>query len=656
MTKASGQKTRPEVAKKSADQASDIYDFVQSSEWQKVLEKARIEREKNLSARKQKSKETQKPKPKQSSADQSTTGVRPSGTHTSWSHQLEEAREKRNEVLARRGSESEKPRPGVPDEGQGNESGDRLNDKVEKIFGTHKPKTSSAEASQSSQDSLRRKLNHARSGKVQEDNGSSPNETLTDGDASKNVGGDHSNSGLSLKLSTEEIDHRLSKKLLRSLRKEKQARGKVSLGLLALGCVIGVIASSSVFLFLSRSGNNETVSLTTAEAEIAIAAPLQGENAGQSGAVQPVVSSGGEEELVISADVSDLPPRPTSPDSSLVQVENLNSFASLTPSLSEFTNGPEVVEPIALSAVPSVLAYVPALEQPLLPVGGAGYLPRQEANPSFLPYESVPEYYGTAIVLSGAVSARFDPIEIAVEAFASPLRASLVEMQPVLFTTPTPLPPVDGPGTLPKQIWAIQPDWPVLIDPVDHVLTSVALNPSEQIEGPELSPEAMQLLIAAPRKQPLDATVHVALPIEEIEPPATISQSRGATFRLYAPNRLSDDDVDTVVADLTTTGHELSGTARVGFRVSQSNVRFYHRQDAAKAAALAEDAGALLRDFTGSKSKTPSGVVELWLAGKGYGNSPTKRTTKRSSRNGTANNPLNQLRSQVLQKLRASTN
>ncbi|MFY2826055.1 hypothetical protein [Ruegeria sp. MALMAid1280] len=599
MTKASGQRARPQVAKKRAAQAPGIYDFVQSPEWQKVLEKARIEQETNRAAQDQQAKKTETPKAADRSQAQSTTGEPSPVGQKPWSDQLEEARKKRISASVTRTGESEETGSDTPD---GSKTAD-VGEKTGGIFKSRRSKSSSA-----------------------------------DPDA-----------GLSLRLSKEEIDYRLSKKILQKLEDQQRGRRKVRLGLIALGCAIGAIASSSVFWVLSGSSPGETAGPVTADVEIA--SPLQGEDFVPSQPDPPMAALG---EIVISTDLVGLAPGADTPDSSLTEVEDLDSFASLTPPVSpEAAQPPQLTTP---SVAPSVLAYVPALEQPFLPVGGPGYLPTREANPSFLPYEIAPEFFDPAITLAAVAATGFDPLDIAADAFTPPVRSPELAAQPVLYRQPALLPPAAESGSLPEQVRAIQPDLPVSIDPIENALTTVALDPSAHLEDPGIGPEALQTPKLTRRAEPSGTVRLVTLPSADVEPPQASSLAGGAAFRLYAPNRLPQEAVDSVVADLTTTGHELNATARVGFRVSQSNVRFYHRQDAAKAAALAKDAGALLRDFTGSKTKTPSGVVELYLAGDGFSSSPVKRTTKRTSRRATTNNPVNQLRSQVLKKLRATTN
>lgn len=604
MTKASGQKTRPEVAKKGVAQAPDIYDFVQSPEWQKVLEKARIEQERSSVERDEKSKKSETSETSNRSDAQSTTGEQSSVALKTWPVRLEEARKKRNAVIAGRTGESEVPGPDVPDGGRKTD----LSEKAGETFRSQRHETSPADP-------------------------------------------ERTDAELSLRLSNEEIDYRLSAKVLQKLEDQRRSQRKVRVGLIAIGCTMGVIASSTVFWVLSGPESQELVGSVTAEVDAT--SPLQEEGEVPLQADLSTIAPG---EKFISTDLVDTFSRPISSDGSLAEAEDPSNLVVLTPPVSNLTEATQTSEMTTASAAPSILAYVPALEQPFLPLGGPGYLPSREANPSFLPYEIAPEFLESAITLAAATATGIDPVGIAADAFTPPMRSPKFVAHPVLFKQPAPLPPAVKPALLPVQVQAVQPDLPLSIDPIEIVLTTAVLVPSAPINDPVIDPEALQPPTFTPRPEPPVAVELAALPGDDVQPPVASSGAEGAEFRLYAPNTLPQDAVDSVVADLTGTGHELNATARVGFRVSQSNVRFYHRQDAAKAADLAEDAGALLRDFTGANTKTPRGVVELYLAGKGYRSSPVRRATKRNSRSAAASNPVDQLRSQVLKKLRATTN
>jgi hypothetical protein len=140
----------------------------------------------------------------------------------------------------------------------------------------------------------------------------------------------------------------------------------------------------------------------------------------------------------------------------------------------------------------------------------------------------------------------------------------------------------------------------------------------------------------------------------------------GVQVILFAPGSVPGAEVEAMVERLSGSGFDLSDPSRVGFTISQSNIRYYHAQDAEVAAAVAQASGALLRDFTGSGSSAPPGTIELWLAGDGSGGgagvaaAPAARKTvaaKPATRKPAAAvvDRTARLKSQVINKLRNAT-
>lgn len=633
MTKANGPKARPEVARKNAGKTADIYDFVQSPEWQKVLEKARLEQEIKRSTDTSKGKTPQTAKPDQGKAAQSTIGEQAKAAQKPWSESLEQARQQRNAEFIRRRGESVNP-------GQNTESAGGATGKAPENASAP-PQNSAAEPDQSAAPSPQ------------------PKEDAATADGLNQQESEQQDTEYSLRLSPEEVDHRISKKLAQRLEDHQRARRKVKLGLIALGCVIGAAVSSSVILMMTGGRSSDAPELAGSGAtgsELAEPVPLQ--DGLQTETLQSDLFAGTGDQ-VVSADLFDTgPTNPPDIEDALAESDDLDSLAALAPPLSGLAGGTEATLPTnPASAAPSVLSYVPALEQPLMPVGGPGYLPRREANPSFLPYEYTPEFFVSALAPTFENSTDFEPITVSVVPTVPRQRAPNVLAELALPQSPARL---SNAALALLQVGVRSPDLPVSVAPVTGELIAAASDPSVLLDDVALSPPAFQPRALTLRPNPLEQeekpSEPAALSIEIVEPLDNAPVGTSAAFRLYAPNQLSEDAVAAVVADLKNTGHELSGTARVGYRVSQSNVRFYHQQDAAQAAALAEAAGALLRDFTGSNSKTPSGVVELYLAGEGAGPAPVKRTASSPSRSAPTNASVTRLRSQVLKKLRTTAN
>ena len=76
---------------------------------------------------------------------------------------------------------------------------------------------------------------------------------------------------------------------------------------------------------------------------------------------------------------------------------------------------------------------------------------------------------------------------------------------------------------------------------------------------------------------------------------------------------------DGLVEDLEARGHTIGSVKVVNLKISERNLRYYHEEDGAEAARLAEAYGARLRDFTNFRPSPSEGTVEIWLAGEGLG-------------------------------------
>ncbi|WP_282150863.1 hypothetical protein [Ruegeria atlantica] len=398
---------------------------------------------------------------------------------------------------------------------------------------------------------------------------------------------------------------------------------------------------------------------------------------------------------VTSETVFDVPSESILPDGDTTASQDL---ASLSLPLSDLSEQPGGSKPELSRLAPSVRSFVPTLVQPPLPITMLSFRPREELNLGFVRLQSTPEIFSTSVALLETTVTVAKPEEflkgVNVAATPTTMRPPVIPIQPgvldytatqvsldVLLTEPEsgsqpeqglltseatgsdiavrpegtslaaeiakPLPYEPQPE--PVELAAL-PIAPMPIDAPAPLITPAAYETSLALRAPVLS------AIPSPLESPVlplaPALLNDAITPPEREPaPANMS----VAFRIYAPTNVPQSVVDSVVSNLTSTGHELNGQARVGFKITQSNVRFYHKQDEERAAALARDSGALLRDFTGSNVKTPSGIVELWLAGKGSGVARVKRTNTRSTARTQAPNRVNQLKSQVLSKLKKAT-
>lgn len=86
---------------------------------------------------------------------------------------------------------------------------------------------------------------------------------------------------------------------------------------------------------------------------------------------------------------------------------------------------------------------------------------------------------------------------------------------------------------------------------------------------------------------------------------------------LFIPARLSDEVAGAALAALSGDDTRLVSSSRVPFTVRQTQVRFYHADDAGPAADTAAALGGVARDFTETDRKPSPGRLEVYLAGDG---------------------------------------
>ncbi len=680
MSKASDARTLPEVARNGDDETSQVYDFLQSEDWQQVLENARIQREKNLAARGQESKEKPVPNPGNPNIDHSTAGEHSPGPRHLWDR-LEDARRQRESVLAGRKAEAEKSDTGESGASDDNKSNEHVKDKggASSEVGQQGERVTGPE--QSDQEKFSTDANPSWDENVKENKGiwrvfpaerNSARGKKAKGSQRRKV-----NPGLGANISAEDATKKVRRKLLRSW-SGKQRTSKTKLSAVALGCAIGVLASSATFFVLSKwdtLGGRENAVLESQGTESSEIVTLQGESSAPSEARTPNASAVSAPQYASSPIPPEIPPASIMSDENLIEPVDSKVIAAALLPLPEMNEGTEVAEPVVPSVAPYVRSNLTALEQPQSPTVVTDVQTRPEAISGFVQYPWVPLILDPAILSPQVAAIQSDPIDFLTDVSVLSPRPPDVTYQPISLTSgeeyksllhralayqPSSEGAVAFPArpnfssvlTLAVLNYADPPEVPIAIVPNLPELTTVSTTPSIETENPVPNPrEVIQDQLPPPIGLP-ESAISLATPNEDVEPVGTTTRSGGAEFRLFAPDSVAVDAVNSVVASLAQTGHELRGSARVGFGIKQSNVRFYHRQDAPQARALAEDAGALLRDFTGAKSKTPIGVVELWLEGK----SVAKPRVKKARRSTTSESRTNQLRRQVLSKLKTTTN
>ncbi|TCM84990.1 hypothetical protein EV216_10975 [Rhodovulum steppense] len=136
--------------------------------------------------------------------------------------------------------------------------------------------------------------------------------------------------------------------------------------------------------------------------------------------------------------------------------------------------------------------------------------------------------------------------------------------------------------------------------------------------------------------------------------------------RVFVTNAVSDDGIAKTVASLDGAGYDMAPPARVRVVIAETDVRFFHRQDAEAARVLAEHLDGVTRDFTGAARKPRPGQLELWLAGGARQPQPARTTqpemrtvrpptqaaTSRRSQAPAQTTTAAELRNEVLRKLR----
>jgi len=674
MSKVGDARALPEVADKGSDDASQIYDFLQSDDWQKTLEKARIQRERHLSARGGGGKEKPASKPARQNTSHSTGRDHPPGSKHLWDR-LDEARQQRKAVLARRSAEGEERDESESDTSVRKKSDEGSSGKSDAPAKAIRKKDISPGAPQKThpQDAPDNKMYPADESAVNMPvdqvswSGDIPaEETKSDGSRT-----DQGHSGSGAGIPVEDVNRQLRRKMLRSWVKRQQAPG-TRFGAVALGCVIGVIASSLLFFALFFWGSRPTQeSVDSARSGVE---PIGMATSRGADAAPPEAGQSGGSASVNSSEVGPpISPVSALAESDVAETESSTVVAASHP-LPDAAEGTVPKQLTTLTIAPAVRFDLSSLEQPQFPVAVSAGRSRPEAAPALVLQHRSQEFPGTPIASLGEAAIKADLSDI-LAAVGAPLpRAPTIDFQPALMTSGAEYTPSTKlglayfPSPQPAYATAVNPGSPntVILASLDFLeppvvpysnvpIRSSLTNLDEQTLETEavsrfLQDELPNLLPQG--SDPADLTSDTASPEDDAERGGSVTESTGADYRLFVPNGLAAGSAESVVKDLVASGHQLSGTARVAFGVKRSNVRFYHKQDAAQAAALAKDADAVLRDFTGSRSKTTAGVIELWLAGESAPE-PIAETARDSA---FSDSQIDQLTRQVLEKLRSTVN
>ena len=123
-----------------------------------------------------------------------------------------------------------------------------------------------------------------------------------------------------------------------------------------------------------------------------------------------------------------------------------------------------------------------------------------------------------------------------------------------------------------------------------------------------------------------EITLSAAPSYAEVKPLSPAQSPIDLEVSLFVPLRVSQDASSRALELLKQGRATVVSTDRVGFRVRETQVRFYHPSDAENAALAADALDGILRDFTNSGSKTRPGRIEVYLAGSGGASSRNSDT------------------------------
>ncbi len=337
--------------------------------------------------------------------------------------------------------------------------------------------------------------------------------------------------------------------------------------------------------------------------------------------------------------------------------------ASVAPA-SQIAPAPATVASIAIADSPAVATAAPGLAAlsasvealPALGPSGPRPLPVLLARPAApQAADAAPQGIRTGPLLASAAPRGLDAPAAAL--LPPPARPSHIELLVARLPAAAPVtapPPADAPPS------------PALAPPARPGVGGAAASLEPLAPGDTLVASAAALTswsapapgwLTAPRSLTGDAPLSAQpLPAAYPAPEAPVADAPATTLFpgpvvLHAPKSVADAELAEAVDRLGAAGVPVRDPSRVGFTVSESNVRYFHAADAEAAAAIADTLDARLRDFTSFAPAPPEGTIEIWLAGKGGSGS----TTARKSTNRTLR-PLDQrllnLRNRILQQLR----
>jgi hypothetical protein len=241
------------------------------------------------------------------------------------------------------------------------------------------------------------------------------------------------------------------------------------------------------------------------------------------------------------------------------------------------------------------LAASPAALRNVAPAGGAALsLPAAEAVPVRLPAPLGGIVAVTApAIFAGQPGGEETPGVAPVRPVLPLPRPAALSRVAAPVAEDAPAPSVDAPAPLP-----------------------VALTPAEGMEALAGSAVPSEAPTEAPTEAPSEA-LSEALPEAPAEAPQAVPPPRAAEVLVHilVPRDAAPGRAAAVLGEIGATGYLSREPAEVGIAIRQTQVRYYHPEDAAAAALIAEAVGGPARDFTGFRPQPPEGTVEVWLEG-----------------------------------------
>jgi hypothetical protein len=142
--------------------------------------------------------------------------------------------------------------------------------------------------------------------------------------------------------------------------------------------------------------------------------------------------------------------------------------------------------------------------------------------------------------------------------------------------------------------------------------------PAPVVDAAPPAPLPAAPVAAEPEAVVAEPEVAVAAPEPEPEPaPESAPPPRAETVlvSILAPRDTAPGRIAEAAGTVDGLGYASRAPAEVGVTIRQTQVRYYHPEDAAAAELVASAVGGLARDFTDFRPQPPEGTVEVWLQG-----------------------------------------